>query len=70
MNSEEMKKAELNEAEMEQVSGGTTINQIVIADPDQLYKAVCPQCTYTASVPITFRLGYCPNCHLPLVIER
>jgi len=70
MNSEEMKKFELNEAEMEQVSGGVNINQVVIADPTLDYKAVCPQCTYRTIVRPNGELGYCPNCHLPLFVEE
>lgn len=68
MDSNDMKKVPLDEAELEQVDGGTNINQIVIVSPTQPYKAVCSQCTYTKSILPTSTLEYCPNCHLPLII--
>lgn len=70
MNSEEMKKVELNGAEMEQVSGGVNLNQVVIAHPTQDFKAVCPKCAYRTIVRPNGERGYCPSCHLPLTVEE
>lgn len=70
MDNEEMKKVELNGAEMEQVSGGININQVIIVDPSLAYKAVCPQCGYARNIFPTSTIGYCPTCHVPLVVEE
>lgn len=40
MSGEKTKNSELNETEIEQVSGGINLNQVVITD--QQYDAVCP----------------------------
>lgn len=70
MDNKDMKKLPLDEAELEQVGGGININQVVIVSPDHALMAVCPQCSYARYIFPTSTLGYCPDCHVPLVIKE
>ena len=68
MSGEKTKNSELNETEIEQVSGGINLNQVVITD--QQYDAVCPKCNYKTVVLPNYVTRYCPTCHLPLVVKN
>lgn len=68
MKNDEIRKTELDEANLEQVCGGE--NPLILVQPlASEYDAVCPRCAYTIRVVFKSYQGYCPDCHVRLVVS-
>lgn len=68
MKNDEIRKTELNEANLEQIVGGE--DPLIILQPvTPMYDAVCPRCAYTIRVVFKSYQGYCPDCHVRMVVS-
>lgn len=67
MKNEEIRKSNLNETELEQISGGD--QPLILVQPDPRLRTECPQCSYIRYIFSKSDLIYCPDCKVPMVIR-